>query len=386
MTEHVPTSRLLHNLLVAVIIIAAMIFAQAWLIPVSWGFLFACFLYPLCSFLESKGLNRTAVSMLVTLCFCIVMIFVLYFLITSAFHIIQNNDNVLSKIKDGFESAVLYIQSKTGIEFYHPEDLKENISNTFRNGIGFLSTQLSTVGANLLTIALTPVFLFFLLNARGLVKDFLLNNYSGNSLETIQNFIQKAHTSVKNYLWGTLILTVVTAIMTYIILILFGIKSAIFFSVFLAILNIIPYLGNLIAYIGILSFVWITKDSGSTVIYVTICLYFSNMIQENILRPKLIGDKMEINPFMILSAVMLGAIIWGVSGMVLFVPFLGILKALVESNPEWNKYALLFSSGEGDKRNRMKNFASKILKKKISQAGKTEHQKKTRTDHSHDQS
>jgi hypothetical protein len=95
---------------------------------------------------------------------------------------------------------------------------------------------------------------------------------------------------------------------------------------------------------------------------------------------------MEINPFMILSAVMLGAIIWGVSGMVLFVPFLGILKALVESNPEWNKYALLFSSGEGDKRNRMKNFASKILKKKISQAGKTEHQKKTRTDHSHDQS
>ncbi|MGN6646052.1 MAG: AI-2E family transporter [Cytophaga sp.] len=364
MTEHVAPSRLLHNLLIAVIIIAAMIFTKAWLIPVSWGFLFACFLYPLCSFLEKKGLNRTAVSMAVTLCFCIVMVFVLYFLITSAFHIIQNNDNVLNKIKEGFESAVLYIQSKTGIEFYHPENLKENISNAFRSGIGILTTQFSTVGANLLTIALTPVFLFFLLNARGLVKDFFLNNYSGNSLETIQNFIQKAHTSVKNYLWGTLILTVVTAIMTYIILILFGIKSAIFFSVFLAILNIIPYLGNLIAYIGILSFVWITKDSGSTVIYVTICLYFSNMIQENILRPKLIGDKMEINPFMILSAVMLGAIIWGVSGMVLFVPFLGIGKALVESNPEWNKYAILFSSGEGDKRNRMKNFASKILNKK----------------------
>ncbi len=364
MTEQVQPFRLLHNLLIGVIIVAAMIFTKAWLIPVSWGFLFACFLYPLCSFLEKKGLNRTAVSMTVTLCFCIVMVFVMYFLITSAFHIIQNNDNVLNKIKEGFESAVLYIQSKTGIEFYHPENLKENISNTFSSGIGILTTQLSTVGANLLTIALTPVFLFFLLNARGLVKDFFLNNYSGNSLETIQNFIQKAHTSVKNYLWGTLILTVVTAIMTYIILILFGIKSAIFFSVFLAILNIIPYLGNLIAYIGILSFVWITKDSGSTVIYVTICLYFSNMIQENILRPKLIGDKMEINPFMILSAVMLGAIIWGVSGMVLFVPFLGIVKALVESNPEWNKYAILLSSGEGDKRNRMKNFASKILNKK----------------------
>ena len=364
MTELNPPSRLLHNLLICVIIVAAMIFAKAWLIPVSWGFLFACFLYPLCRFLEKKGLNRTVVSMAVTLFFCVVMIFVLYFLITSALHIIQNNDNVLNKIKDGFESAVLYVQSKTGIQFYNPEDLKENLSETLKSGIGIVSTQFSTVGANIITIALTPVFLFFLLNLRGLVKDFFLNNYSGNNLETIQNFIQKAHASVKNYLWGTLILTVVTAIMTYIILILFGIKSAIFFSVFLAVLNIIPYIGNLIAYIGILSFVWITKNSGSTVIYVMICLYFSNMIQENILRPKLVGDKMEINPFMVLSAVMLGAIIWGVSGMVLFVPFLGIMKALVESNPEWNKYAVLFSSGEGDKRNRMKNFASKILKKK----------------------
>jgi len=193
---------------------------------------------------------------------------------------------------------------------------------------------------------LTPVFLFFILNLRGLVKEFYLTNYTGSDLETIQNFITKTLTSVKNYLWGTMILTVVTAVMTYIILLLFGVKSAIFFSIFLAILNIIPYVGNLIAYIAILSFVWITKDSGSTVIYVAISLYFSNMIQENILRPKLVGDKMEINAFLVLSAVMLGAIIWGVSGMVLFVPFLGIAKALVESNPEWNKYAVLFSSGE----------------------------------------
>ncbi|HSY61408.1 MAG TPA: AI-2E family transporter, partial [Cytophaga sp.] len=112
----------------------------------------------------------------------------------------------------------------------------------------------------------------------------------------------------------------------------------------------------------ILSFVWITKESGSTVIYVTISLYFSNMIQENILRPKLVGDKMEINAFLVLSAVMLGAIIWGVSGMVLFVPFLGIAKALIESNPEWNKYAILFASEDPDKKNTFKKFRKRSLK------------------------
>jgi predicted PurR-regulated permease PerM len=361
---HTHISKVLQNLLITVIIIAAMIFASAWLIPVSWAFLFACLLYPICAIIEHKGLNRTLTSILVTILFCVVMFFILYFLISQALLIIQTNDHVLHKIKEGIESAILYLQSKVGLKFYEPNSLQENLSNIFKNGVGLLSQQLSTVGANLLTLALTPVFLFFILNLRGLIKNFYLRNYEGQDLESIQIFIAKSLSSVKNYLWGTMILTVVTAIMTYIILLLFGVKSAIFFSVFLAILNIIPYIGNLIAYIAILSFVWVTKESGSTVIYLFICLYFSNMIQENILRPKFVGDKMEINAFLVLSAVMLGAIIWGVSGMVLFVPFLGIAKSLVESNPEWNKYSILFASSDSDKKTTFKKISEKIGEKK----------------------
>lgn len=357
--EHCAISKVLQNLLIGVIVVAAMIFASAWLIPVSWAFLFACFLHPVCSYIERKGLNRTLTSILVTLCFYSIVIFLLYFLMMQAFFIIKTNDNVLHKIKEGIESSILYTQSKVGLELYHQHDLDKNLSTTLGKWIGVISSQLSSISANLLTVALTPIFLFFILNLRGLIKEFYLKNYTGTSLEAIQSFIDKAMTSMKNYLWGTIILTVVTAIMTYIILLLFGVKSAIFFSIFLAILNIIPYVGNLVAYIAILSFVWITKDSGSLVIYIAISLYFSNMIQENILRPKLVGDKMEINAFLVLSAVMLGAIIWGISGMVLFVPFLGIAKAFVESNPEWNKYAVLFSSGEKESKFRLKGRVKK---------------------------
>jgi predicted PurR-regulated permease PerM len=361
--EQIHISKVLQNLLLGVILIAVMIFASTWLIPVSWAFLFACLLYPVSAFLERKGLSRTVTSILVTILFCVLMFLTLYFLITQALLIIQTNDNVLHKIKEGIESSILYLQSKIGLHFYEPNSLKESLSTMLKNGIGVLSIQLSSVGANILTLALTPVFLFFILNLRGLIKDFYQKNYQGKDLESIETFIAKSLTCVKNYLWGTMILTFVTAVMTYIILLLFGIKSAIFFSIFLAVLNIIPYVGNLIAYIGILSFVWITKESGSTVVYVTVSLYFSNMIQENILRPKLVGDKMEINAFLVLSAVMLGAIIWGVSGMVLFVPFLGITKALIESNPEWNKYAILFASEDPDKKLYSKKFRKKSFKK-----------------------
>ena len=88
------------------------------------------------------------------------------------------------------------------------------------------------------------------------------------------------------------------------------------------------------------------------------------MIKENKLRPKLVGDKMENNAFLVLSSVMIGALIWGVSGMVLFVPFLGIAKALVESNPAWEKYAILFASEENDPNTRLKSFTRTIFKNK----------------------
>lgn len=364
--EQIKNSNLLQNLLIGVIIVATMIFASPYLIPVSWAFLFACLLYPVCSYLEGKGLNRTITSIVVTFGFCIVMFFILYFLITQALAIIKTNDNVLHKIKDGIESTVINFQNKTGLSFYEPHSLKETLTNVFKNGIGVISSQLSMVGANLITIALTPVFLFFLLNLRGQIKEFLIKNYKGTDFETAQTFVTKSLTAVKNYLWGTMILTFVTAVMTYIILMVFGIKSAIFFSVFLAVLNIIPYVGNLIAYIAILSFVWITKESNSLVVYVALSIYFSNMIQENILRPKLVGDKMEINAFLVLSSVMVGALIWGVSGMVLFVPFLGIAKALVESNPAWEKYAILFASEEHDPNTRLRSFTKTIFNKKPS--------------------
>ena len=75
---------------------------------------------------------------------------------------------------------------------------------------------------------------------------------------------------------------------------------------------------------------------------------------------------MEINAFLVLSAVIVGAIIWGISGMVLFVPFLGIAKALVESNPEWTKYAILFASADPDpaQKTAFKKLQEKISEKK----------------------
>jgi len=190
---------------------------------------------------------------------------------------------------------------------------------------------------------LIPMYTFFILNYRRLIALFIKNRYSGDELVEMQEFLRRSQVSVQNYLRGTLLLTAICAIISLLILLSFGVRYAFFFGVFIAVLNLVPYIGNLIAFIVVLLFVWITKESALTTLFVGLSLYISNAVQENLLRPKIIGDKMEINAMMIFTGVIVGGIIWGFSGMVLFIPILGIIQAFITSHKAWKVYGIFFT-------------------------------------------
>jgi predicted PurR-regulated permease PerM len=163
-------------------------------------------------------------------------------------------------------------------------------------------------------------------------------------VSAVITFLENAKLSISNYLMGTLLLTGISTIMTFIVLLIFGIKYAFFFSLFVAILNLIPYIGNLIAIIVVLLFTFLTKDSASTTLFLFIALYVSNLIQENFLRPKFRGDKMEMNAAIVFTSTLAGGLIWGVSGLILFIPLTGVVKAFIDSNPRWNAFGVFFES------------------------------------------
>ena len=173
---------------------------------------------------------------------------------------------------------------------------------------------------------------------------FIEHPYEVNVKSQFDNFVTKQKISIANYLKGTMMVTGLTALMTLTILLLFGVKYAFFFGSFLAVLPLIPYIGNLVGMVVILLYVYITKDSWSITLFVFIALYFSHMIQENFLKPKLLGDKMEMNAAVVFTSVIVGGLIWGFSGMILFIPFAGIVKAFIESSPASRNFAIFFES------------------------------------------
>jgi predicted PurR-regulated permease PerM len=265
---------------------------------------------------------------------------IFFFLFYEATNILTSQEDVYGKLKDKIELAMNQIESQFGIQI--KSQLEENKSSD--NIIKALATQIISFGKNLVTITLIPMYMFFILNYRGLMRKFIEKRYEGEVRERVTNFLENAKQSISNYLKGTLLLTGISIVMTFAILLIFGVRYAFFFSLFVAILNLIPYIGNLIALVIVLLFTFITKDSTSTTIFVFISLYISNLIQENFLRPKFLGDKMEMNAAIIFTAALAGGLIWGVSGLILFIPLTGVVKAFVDSNPSWKSFGVFFES------------------------------------------
>ena len=131
--------------------------------------------------------------------------------------------------------------------------------------------------------------------------------------------------------------------MNYVVFLVFGLKFSLFWAVFLALLNLIPFIGNPIGLAVIMLFAIVTKETMLIPTLIFAALFVMNFLQDNVIRPWIVGDKLKINAFAVFVAIIIGGMIWGVSGMILFIPIAGIVKIILESNKESGVYAIFFS-------------------------------------------
>lgn len=326
--------------LLAIILIATMVAGQSILVPAAWALIFAFIGLPIAQFLEKRKVGRVTSATVATVFTMMFIGLIFFFLFYEATNILKNQEDIYSKLKDKLSLVITEIENQLNIQIISQLGVEGNSNNMMK----MVATQIISFTKNLVTITLIPMYMFFILNYRGLIRKFVERRYEGATKERVITFLENSKLSISNYLKGTLLLTGIATVMTYIVLLIFGIRYAFFFSLFVAILNLIPYIGNLIAVVVVLLFTFLTKDSGSTTLFVFIALYVSNLIQENFLRPKFLGDKMEMNAAIVFTSALAGGLIWGVSGLILFIPLTGIVKAFIDSNPNWKAFSVFFDS------------------------------------------
>jgi predicted PurR-regulated permease PerM len=278
-------------------------------------------------------------------------------LITDIPEISENLENKLSKYLDEITLLV-------GDQFLNGSQKPE--LRSFFNPQNLNTTLLET-GKSIILIGIIPLFTFLLMYYKDFFVQFL-NRYSTKNNDQVINWAIDSGHVIQSYLSGMLRVTGIVALMAGIFFYFIGVKYFILFAAFIAIMNLIPFVGVFLSSFFAILYVFLTTD---TMIYPVITfavLWGIQLFENNIITPIVVGSQVKVNALAVILAILVGGWLWGISGMVLFIPLIGVLKITLERIPESSAFGYLLSDDvpvSEEEENYWKVLIKKITKKSV---------------------
>jgi len=207
------------------------------------------------------------------------------------------------------------------------EEIKEQIMGAAKGILGYTSSFLSEVNAFMSGLVLIPIYVFCLLiyhdQFKIQVKKVL--PYFGF---TTPLFIESFKEIIQNYLKGLSLVTLILGASSSLVLMAIGVPYAIFLGFFVGFCCIIPYVGILISGLFVMFISYLTQNSLQNIFIIFLSFGLIQFIEGNFLTPKIIGEKVNLNPMLGIIALLVGAEIWGIVGMLLSIPTAAILQQM----------------------------------------------------------
>ncbi len=207
----------------------------------------------------------------------------------------------------------------------------------------YISTVLGATTSVFTTLGLLPFLVFFMMYYKKMYRTFLHTAVDGNN-DAIDSVIDSIQSVTQNYIVGMISVITILGILNAIGLWIVGIDHVLFFAAFAAILAVIPYIGIILGSLPAILFALLFTDSLLNPIGVVAVFATVQFLEGNFITPNVIGSQVSINPFMALIALVIGGQLWGISGMILFVPLLGILKCVFDQVESLKPYGYVLGN------------------------------------------
>jgi len=158
-------------------------------------------------------------------------------------------------------------------------------------------------------------------------------------------------TVIQRYISGVFTVVFILCILNSLGLYIIGVKYAIIFGVISALFNIIPYFGTWIGASIPFLFALLTGESPHLAISVLILYAIIQVTENNILTPTITGGYVRLNPLFTILSVIAGGMVWGITGMLVVIPFVATLKIIFENFDNTKPIAFLIGNDRSKKFN-----------------------------------
>ncbi len=345
---------------------AILVLGKPVLIPLAFALLISFILLPLAKRFEKWGINRTLSAVLTIFGVIILLSGGIFLFSSQIINLSTKISDFQDKILSVFTKATLYLNSN--ISFL--PDIEENdLINRLKSWIsqsagGLVSKTFSNTASLIGGFVSVIIFTFLFLIYRSSLVHAFTSFFPKNKRDNAFQMFKEVQLVGKKYLLGMLILIIILGTANSIGLLIIGIDNPFLFGFLAGILAIVPYVGTLIGAAIPVLYSFLAYDSIWMPIAVIILFWVVQSVESNFLSPKIVGKSLNVNALTVILSIIVGASVWGVAGMILFLPFTAMFKTVCEKYEKLKPLALLIGE-HNDKNGRSKGFVFKTMINKI---------------------
>jgi predicted PurR-regulated permease PerM len=344
-------------LLVAVLIVVILVYAMPFLVPLTFAGLLSMLLLPVVKWLQKKNISHLLAILLAILLLVAFFAMVIVFTGWQIAGIAEDSNKLQQQLIQKYNELRQYIAQTLGISPEKQTQLLQQQRSSGSGNTGSLLTGLISGIFGFLTntlLVLVYIFLFLLFRRKlkGFVVKLVAPDRKVEALKTV-NEVQKVS---QQYIAGLFFMIVCLWIMYTIGFTIAGVKNAFFFAIICGLLELVPFVGNLTGTALTLGMSLVQGGDAGVLLGIVITYVLVQFIQSYILEPLIVGAEVQINPLFTIVGLVAGEVLWGIPGLILAIPILGIAKIICEHVEPLKPYAYLIGHEKKE---------DKGLKKKI---------------------
>lgn len=303
---------------------------QGIIIPLVFATILAILLNPVVNYLIRKKINRVAAILLALFAAIILLAGLTYFIGSQASLFTETFPQLKEKIISLFQDLIVWVSQTFNVSMEKSGAWITRLKTEgMSSGTTAIGQTLLTLTGILVVLLLLPVYIFMILFYKPQLLEFIARLFQREKHSVVAEVLVETRTLIQSYLVGLLLEAAIVATLNSIGLLILGVQYAILIAIIGALLNVIPYIGGLIA-IAIPMIIALATQTPATALWVMISYLIVQFIDNNFIVPRIVASKVKINGLVSIIVVLTGGALWGLAGMFLAIPLTAIIKVIFD--------------------------------------------------------
>lgn len=299
--------------------------------PLIMALLFAMLLVPMANFLERKWRFPRSLACFVSVLILLAVVSGILLLLINQFTefaqdipVFQQQLTLAVANLQDWITRTFNVNNKQQLDY-----INTGATDVLGQGTLFIGHTLLSLSSTLLFMVFTFLYTFFIMMHRNLLLRFAVALFHEKHSPVVYEVVAQIQYITRKYITGLALQMGIVMVLTCIALETIGVKYAFLLSVLTGLLNVIPYIGIFISMLLSVLITFTTSDP-THVLFVVIAMACIHLIDGNYIMPKIVGSKVKLNTLTALLGLVMGEMMWGITGMFLSIPVIAIMKVIFD--------------------------------------------------------